>query len=843
MVKTRDSIRFRVGAARSRTRPLVPKRNSDVMPKHTPVSSAPNSELELQLDALLNQVVLAQFQADGSPLSVSDLWIEMTGSTREAASKVHLRQLIGEQTKEEPESLLADLQNGKAGALHLQGESGLIVHACPVSEAGTVTRIVLLPEFLATLGHSDREHASLVAQSDAISRSLAVIEFNLGGIVQCANQNFLDATGYTLEEVVGNHHRMFCTPELASSAEYKEFWQRLNAGEFVEGEFPRIDAHGRELWLQATYTPIMDANGRPSGVVKFASDITERKQESARTNAQVAAISRSQAVIQFDLEGVVQSANENFLAATGYTSEEIVGRHHRMFCSAETAASTEYVRFWEELKRGEFKGGEFERRNKAGDVLWLQATYNPIFDSSGNPCGVIKIASDITAQKLQATDFQGKIDAISRSQAVIEFNLEGHVRTANENFLAATGYTLDEIVGQHHRMFCPPEVSSSAEYREFWQALGRGEFQGGEFERRNKAGDVLWLQATYNPVFDAQGNPSGVVKFASDITDQKVQAADFQGKMDAISRSQAVIEFDLEGHVRTANENFLAATGYSLDEIVGQHHRMFCPAEISNSSEYREFWQALSRGEFKGGEFERRNKTGDVLWLQATYNPILDAAGKPCKVVKFASDITSQVEEAAQRLQEEKERAHRLDTQVKEILGVVSAAGAGDLSRSVDIEAEGPVGELASGINAMVADLRAQVAANEARIAEERERAQWLNDQVQLILTVVSAAGSGDLSQQVHTDAEGPVGELASGVNKMLADLRGVVSEVVEGSEAFRTQSTEILEQARAMATRTERPGIHIRDDVGQCRRTDRIDLVHRQERSRGGYVGQAGAE
>lgn len=232
--------------------------------------------------------------------------------------------------------------------------------------------------------------------------------------------------------------------------------------------------------------------------------------------------------------------------------------------------------------------------------------------------------------------------AISRVQAVIEFNLDGTILEANENFLRTVGYSMDEIRGKHHRMFCDGTYAGSATYQEFWRTLARGEYQAGEFLRYGKGGKEVWINASYNPIFDANGKPYKVVKFATDVTESKQRAADYEGKLKAINRAQAVIEFTLDGNVLQANENFLKTLGYSLDEIQGKHHRLFCDATYAASYEYGEFWQRLRNGEFQSAEFKRVAKGGRVVWIQASYNPIFDAKGRPFKVVKFATDITAE---------------------------------------------------------------------------------------------------------------------------------------------------------------------------------------------------------
>nr|WP_024672119.1 PAS domain S-box protein [Pseudomonas syringae] len=478
----------------------------------------------------------------------------------------------------------------------------------------------------------------------AIDRSQAMIEFDLEGNILRANANFLECVGYKLEEVRGRHHRMFCTHEYASSVEYSTFWEKLGKGNFDEGQYKRLGKNGREIWLQATYNPIFDKDGNPFKVVKFATDVTQQRKANAEYEGKVAAIDRSQGVIEFDLNGRVLNANENFLKVLGYRLDEIQGQHHRMFCDDDYLNSPAYRAFWAKLERGEYDSGEYKRIGKNGRELWISATYNPVFDPDGRPYKVVKFANDVTESRARQAEYAGKVTAIERSQAVIEFDLTGKVLNANRNFLSVFGYELDEIVGEHHRMFCSEEFVSSLQYRELWEKLGRGEYDANEYKRKRKDGKEIWIQATYNPIFDAQGHPYKIVKFALDVTEAKETSVEDKGKVNAIDRAQAVIEFDMAGNILAANANFLKALGYGLQEIKGQHHRIFCDEEYVRGTDYREFWHGLGQGEFYSGRFMRVSKYGQKIWIQATYSPIFDHDGLPFKVVKFATDITRQVE-------------------------------------------------------------------------------------------------------------------------------------------------------------------------------------------------------
>jgi methyl-accepting chemotaxis protein len=265
------------------------------------------------------------------------------------------------------------------------------------------------------------------------------------------------------------------------------------------------------------------------------------------------------------------------------------------------------------------------------ETLSLNAT--ALYDAQHKHVGTMVVWEVITERlqlEAQNADFAGQIAAIGRSQAIIEFKMDGTVITANENFLKALGYSLGEIQGKHHSMFVEDSYRRSAEYTEFWAKLNRGEYVADEFKRIGKGGKEVWIQASYNPILDLKGKPCKVVKYATDVTPQKLAAG----------KAQAVVEFKMDGTIITANENFLKTTGCNLDEIKGKNQSIFLDEGYRNSAEYKELWAKLNRGEYITGEFKRVNKAGNELWIQASYNPMLDHNGKPFKVVEYTTDIT-----------------------------------------------------------------------------------------------------------------------------------------------------------------------------------------------------------
>ncbi|QQQ50389.1 PAS domain-containing protein [Pseudomonas syringae] len=255
-----------------------------------------------------------------------------------------------------------------------------------------------------------------------------------------------------------------------------------------------------------------------------------------------------------------------------------------------------------------------------------------------------KNKAELTAMKAEVDGLNGLTSALENSMAVVELGLDGKVIRANDNFLAAMGYRAEELATKTHRDFCEPEMLRSREYADLWASLKAGKFISGTFKRVGKNGHSVWLEASYNPVTDAQGNVVKVVKYALDVTTRVMSENETNSKLAAVDRAMAICEFEPNGNVITANNNFLNVMGYALTEIKGKHHRTFCEPALVNSPEYTEFWRKLNHGEFIGDQFKRIGKQGRVVWLEATYNPVFDVDGKLYKIVKFASDITQRVE-------------------------------------------------------------------------------------------------------------------------------------------------------------------------------------------------------
>jgi methyl-accepting chemotaxis protein len=507
--------------------------------------------------------------------------------------------------------------------------------------------------------------------------------------------------------------------------------------------------------------------------------------------AKLAALDKSLATIEFAMDGTILHANANFLAAMGYGLAEIAGQKHAMFIDPSEVDGAAYREFWAALRQGQFQSAEYRRFAKGGREVWIQATYNPVLDRSGRPVKVVKFATDITAQKRQNADYCGQIAAINKSQAVIHFDLAGTILDANENFLASVGYERSEVVGQHHSMFVDPEEAKGWDYANFWQRLNRGEFESGEFRRRGRGGREIWLQASYNPIFDANGKPFKVVKYAADITAEKLRAADFAGQIDAINKSQAVIHFDMDGIILDANENFLDAMGYRAQEVVGQYHQMFVDRAHAAGREYQDFWQKLRRGEFLSAVYKRVGKNGREVYIQATYNPIFDMNGKPFKVVKYATDITQNMVARTAAIAAADQTLHNVQA---------VAAAAEQMSASVR-EITVNMGRSKEAVD----QNHGHTLTADKSTTEHQQAAESMDGVVQLITKIAEQINLLALNATIESARAGEAGKgfaiVANEVKNLANQTTTATSRISEQITAMQSVSSEVVKTLEAIST------------------------------------------
>ncbi|UST57668.1 PAS domain-containing methyl-accepting chemotaxis protein [Pseudomonas moraviensis] len=407
-------------------------------------------------------------------------------------------------------------------------------------------------------------------------------------------------------------------------------------------------------------------------------------------------------------------------------------------------------------------------------------------------------------EELQHTVFDqaAMLEAINRSMAVIEFDLDGVVLRANDNFLKTMGYTAAQAIGQPHRHFCTAEFGRSAQYTELWSRLKNGQFQSGTFERVNSKGQPIWLEASYNPIKDASGRVIKVVKYAMDVTTKVQQENEANAKLQAIDRAMAVIEFDLEGNILTANQNFLTRMGYNLAELKGQHHRLFCTPALVNSGAYQDFWRRLNQGEFFHGQFERVDKRGQTVWLEANYNPVYDASGRLYKVVKFASDVTARVEQHEQDARSASTAYHisvatrkvaEQGTQVIQQAASEMREIAEDISQSSTLIAQ--LGDRSEQITAIVNTIRAiadqtnllalNAAIEAARAGEQGRGFAVVADEVRQLAARTSGS-TAEISNMISL--------IQSETRQAIKSMQGTRDRAAEGVELANQAGTVILQ-------------------------------------------------
>ncbi|AGT07944.1 methyl-accepting chemotaxis protein [Paracoccus aminophilus] len=531
------------------------------------------------------------------------------------------------------------------------------------------------------------------------------------------------------------------------------------------------------------------------------------------------AVEKVQAVLAYDLDGRIVDVNQRYLDICGYRREELVGQPLMMLNENQDSDRLAPEDFMSALCRGAAQKTEAKHVGRGGESYWVFETHVPVMNEAGQLEKVVILALDQTKSNHRAQEHDALQRAVDRSQAVIEFKPNGEIITANDNFLKTFGYTLGEIKGRHHSIFCDPAFSNSIEYRQFWTDLENGYFQAGEFHRMAKGGRDVWVVASYNPVVDKCGNVLRVVKYAADVTARKRALLDkAESRQAAVSRSQAVIEFKPTGEIITANENFLTALGYTLPEIQGRHHSMFCDPSYTQTAEYRQFWMELEGGRYQTGEYRRVAKGGRDVWIVASYNPVLDEQGNVSSVIKYATDVTP------------RKRA------VNELIVGLDKLAHGDLTPRISDAISSEFESVRESFNLTLDSFTEMV-------EEIRNQAEAMNTEAGQI-----ARGAGDLARRGESQAAS-LEETASAVEQISGNIAMTSSAANDADAAARDaqqvvlKGAEVVSQAIAAIERidehTKQMGEFTRVIEGFAFQTNLLSINAAVEAARAGEVGR----
>ena len=549
---------------------------------------------------------------------------------------------------------------------------------------------------------------------------------------------------------------------------------------------PRRESHRAEiavgeLRFSLKISSIVDAANDYVGNTLEWANVTEVRKQSGMLDA----INKAQAVIEFALDGTVQGANQNFLTTLGYELADIKGRHHSLFVDPAEAQRPDYQAFWDKLRSGQYDAGVYKRIGKGGREVWIQASYNPILDSNGKAFRVVKFATDITAERMKMVDYEGQLAAINKAQAVIEFGMDGVVKDANQNFLDVLGYTLSEVRGQHHSMFIDPQDRQSPEYRAFWEKLGRGEYDAGQYKRVGKGGRECWIQASYNPIMDLNGRPYKVIKYATDITAQRRVAERVK---------------EISGIVASASTE-MQATAESMAGAAAEATRQSTSVAQAAQAASMNVQTVASAGEE----------------LSASINEIARQVTESTAITQQAVAETDRTGAAIQTLAEAAKKIGNVVTLINNIAGqtkllalnaTIEAARAGDAGKGFAVVAS-EVKSLSDQTAKATHEISSQVSAMQDATETSVHAIQGIADTIRKVAEIASAIASAVEEQSAATrEISANVAEAAAGTQEVSSNIVGVSAAAAQTNDAsaqLLTASSELAQQGVALSVEMDK--------------------------------------
>jgi methyl-accepting chemotaxis protein len=681
----------------------------------------------------------------------------------------------------------------------------------------------------ATVGKAGR--AQQDAQLAAIRDAHLALELNPDGTIAAANARFLEASGYAPDEVLGRSHTSLMAPVAAASDSWRVLWAKACEGEPQSAVTAYRTRAGEDLWLHCVLSPMLDASGKARRVLSLATDVSEqmREVEEIRRELQVRTqiMNETSIVSVADKKGDILSFNQKYLDISKYSSEELIGSPHSITRHPDMPKET-FKKLWSTIGRGGVFRGMIKNRAKDGTPYFVDAVIAPFMGKNGKPEKYLGVRYDITEAELARQNMQGIVEALNKSQAVIEFDLKGNILTANEIFCGAVGYSLDEIKGQHHGIFVDPVHRASAEYRQFWEKLGRGEYDAGRYMRVRKDGSQIWIQASYNPICDEMGRPVKVVKYASDITEAvraeqalqraveqagEVLAAAAQGDLsrrvpldgldggianlcNSINAMLAGVEESTRREQLVAAENLrikMALDSVSANVMIANPDREIVYMNTAvgqmltrNETELRKSLPHFDARKLMGATIDVFHKNPAhqsqmLANLRTTYQTQIKVSGLTFGLI--ASPVFNEKGERVGTVVEWKDRTAEVAVEA-EVADIVQAAANGDFQRRVAMEGkEGFFAQLAGNINKLLET--SEVGLNE-------------------IARVLAAMAQGDLMQRVDGDFQGTFGKLRDDANTTCEQLSGIVGRIKLATDTINTASREISSGNTDLSARTE---------------------------------------
>lgn len=496
-----------------------------------------------------------------------------------------------------------------------------------------------MEELAATQEEMANKQAELTGILNAINTTLATAEFSMEGKLVKHNSITEEIFGYTPQQLLAKDIRL-----IIGSQNNISFHQILS-GKISGGDFYTTCSDGKAVWLSTTFTVVRNNVGDAVKVLCLAQNITDKKsKEKEFETLSLVANNTDNAVIITDAKGLTEYVNEGFIKMTGYRAEEIIGKKPGLLQGIDTNRHTvQNIR--DKISKKQPVYEEILNYNKRGESYWVSIAINPVFNKDGQIDKFISIQADITETKNASLDFQYKLEAIGRSNCVLELDTNGQIIDVNKNFLLLTGYTLEGIRGKFHRTFLPIGEGDTLRYKEFWEKLNKGESVSGEFPIQSRSGKTVWMRGVYNPILNAEGRTVKIVMFSVDVTEEKrleqvakKKQKELNSYLEGINNTVASAEFEPDGTFHNANEIFLKVLGYKAEELTGKSTEFF----MGDDHVTVMMWENLRLGKFFSGEFKMKDKTGKELWLSGTFNPMLIDGNTPQKIIMFAQFTTQE---------------------------------------------------------------------------------------------------------------------------------------------------------------------------------------------------------